>query len=74
MERYSIFPGMKNPYCENDNTTKCSLQTQCDHFQVTNGIFRSTRTKNYTIHMETQKTLNNQSSLEEEWSWRNQAS
>ena len=30
--------------------------------------------KNFTIHMETQKTLNNQSSLEkEEWSWRNQA-
>ena len=29
--------------------------------------------KNFTIHMETQKTLNNQSNLEkEEWSWRNQ--
>ena len=28
--------------------------------------------KNFTIHMETQKTLNSQSSLEkEEWSWRN---
>jgi len=34
-----------------------------------------TRTKNLTIHMETQKTLNSQSSLEkEEWSWRNQPS
>ena len=33
------------------------------------------RTKNFTIHMETQKTLNSQSSLEkEEWSWRNQPS
>ena len=33
------------------------------------------RTKNFTIHMETQKTPNNQSSLEkEEWSWRNQPS
>ena len=31
--------------------------------------------KNSTIHMETQKTLNSQSSLEkEEWSWRNQVS
>ena len=30
---------------------------------------------NFTIDMETQKTLNSQSSLEkEEWSWRNQAS
>ena len=33
------------------------------------------RTKTFTIHMETQKTLNSQSSLEkEEWSWRNQLS
>ena len=30
---------------------------------------------NFTIHMETQKTFNSQSSLEkEEWSWRNQPS
>ena len=30
--------------------------------------------KNFTIHMETQKTLNSQSSPEkEEWSWRNKA-
>ena len=29
--------------------------------------------KSFTIHMETQKTLNSRSSLEkEEWSWRNQ--
>ena len=35
-----------------------------------NGIFHRTRTKNFTIHMETQKTPNSQSSLEkEEWSW-----
>ena len=34
-----------------------------------------TRTKNFTICMETQKTPNIQSSLEkEEWSWRNQSS
>ena len=39
------------------------------------GIFCITRTKNFIIHMETQKTLNSQSSLEkEEWSWRNQLS
>ena len=38
-------------------------------------IFHRTRTKNFTIHMEIQKTLNSQSSLEkEEWSWRNQPS
>ena len=33
------------------------------------GIFHRTRTKNFTIHMETQKTPNSQSSLEkEDWS------
>ena len=44
-------------------------------YQITNGIFQRTRTKNFTIHMETQRTLNSWSSLEkEEWSWRNQRS
>ena len=39
------------------------------------GIFHRTRTKNFTIHMETQKTPNSQSSLEkEELRWRNQSS
>ena len=46
-----------------------------DPYQVTNGIFHKTRTKILTIHMETQKTLNSQSTLEkEEWSWKNQTS
>ena len=75
MERYSMFLGRKNQYCENDYTTKCNLQIQCNPYQITNGIFHRTRTKNFTIHMKTQKTLNSQSSLEkEEWSWRNQLS
>ena len=73
MERYSMFLGWKNQYCENDYTTKCNLHIQCDPYQITNGIFHRTETKNFTIHMETQKTLNSQSSPEkEEWSWRNQ--
>ena len=34
--------------------------------------FSTDRSKNYTIHMEAQKTPNTQSSFEkEEWSWRN---
>ena len=75
MERYFMFLGRKNQYCENDYITKCNLQIQCDPYQITNGIFHRTRTKNFTIHMETQKTLNSQCSLEkEEWSWRNQPS
>ena len=44
-------------------------------YQITNSIFHRTRTKHFTVHMETQKTLNSQSSLDkEEWSWRNQSS
>ena len=70
-----MFLRRKNQYCINDYTTKCNLQIQCDPYQVTNCIFHRTRTKNFTIHVETQKTPNSQSSIEkEEWSWRNQAS
>ena len=70
-----MFLGRKNQYCENDYTTKCNLQIQCDPPQITNDIFHRTRTKTFTIHMETQKTLNNQRSpKKEEWSWRNQPS
>ena len=75
MERYSMFLGRKNQYCENDYATKCNIHIQCDPYHITNGIFHRTRTKNFTIHMETQKTPNSQSSLEKaEWSWRNQPS
>ena len=56
MERYSMLLGWKNQYSENDYTTKCNLQIQCDPYQITNEIFHRTRTKNFTIHVETQKT------------------
>ena len=70
-----MFLGRKNQYCENGYTTKRNLQIQCDPYQISNGIFHTTRTKTFIIHMETQKTLNSQRSLEkEEWSWRNQPS
>ena len=42
-------------------------------YQATNGIFQKTRTNNFTICMEIQKTSNSQSNLEkQEWNWRNQ--
>ena len=63
MERYSMYLGRKNQYCENDYATKCNLQIQCDPYQITNDIFHRTRTKNFTIHMETQKTPNSQAVL-----------
>ena len=52
MERYSMFLGRKNQYCENDYfhyqivyqmTIKCNLQIQCNPYQITNGIFHRTR-------------------------------
>ena len=55
MMRYSMFLDRKNQYCENYYTMKCNLQIQCDPYQITNGIFHRTRTKNFTIHMETQR-------------------
>ena len=74
MERYTMFLDWKNQHCENDYTTQSNLQIQCNPYQITNGIFHRTRTENFTICMETQKTLNSHSNLEkEEWSWRNQA-
>ena len=40
-----MFLARKNQYCENDYTTKCNLQIQCDPYQITNGIFHRIRTK-----------------------------
>ena len=75
MERYSIFLGRKNHYCENDHIVKCNLHIQCYSYQITNGIIHRTRIKIFTIHMETEKTPSSQNSLEkEEWSLRNQSS
>ena len=71
----SIRKLLENPYCENDYTTKCNLQIQCESYQITNGIFHRTRTKKNHNSYENTKNLNSQSTLEkEEWSWRNQPS
>ena len=61
-----MFLGRKNQYCENYYTFKCNLQIQCGPYKITKDIFHRARTKNFTIHMETQKTPNSQSSLEKE--------
>ena len=64
----------KNHHCENDSMTHSNLQIQCNPNETTTGIFHRTRTKNFTICMEIQKTQNSQSNLEKEKrSWRNQA-
>ena len=74
MEKYTMFLDWKNQYCENDYTTQSNLQIQRNPYRTTNGILHRIRTKNFTIHMETQKAPNNQSNLgKEKRSWRNQA-
>ena len=70
--RHIMFLDWKNQHCENDYTTQGNLQIQCNPYGATSGIFHRNRTKNFTIYMETQKAPNSQSSLEKEWSWRNQ--
>ena len=53
-----MIPGRKNQYSENDDTTKYNLQILGDPYQITNGIFHRTTSKQLKIYMETQKTLN----------------
>ena len=55
MERYTMSLDWKNQHCENDYTTQSNLQIQCNPCHTTNGIFHRTRTKNFTICVETQR-------------------
>ena len=64
MQRYTVFLDWKNQHHQNDYTTPGILQIQSNPYQITNGLFHRTRTKTLkNFCMETQKTLNNQSSL-----------
>ena len=48
------------------DTTQGNLQIQCNPYQNNNDILHRTRTNNFKICMETQKTLNRQNSFEKE--------
>ena len=75
MERYSMFLGRKNQYCENDYTTKCSWQIQSDPYQITNLIFLITRTKKFhNSYWNIKDPKEWKQSWERKWSWRNQPS
>ena len=68
-----MFMDWKNQYSENEYTTQSNLQMQCNPYEATNGIFQRTRTNNFTICMEIEKTSNSQGNLEEEgWNWKTQ--
>ena len=56
MEKYTMFLHQNNKYSENEYTTQSNLQIQCNPYQATNGIFQRTRTNDFTICMEIQKT------------------
>ena len=72
IKRCTMLVDWKNQYCENGYATQNNLEIQCHPYQIANDIFQKIRTKKRTIRMETQKTLNSQSNLEEEkQSWRN---
>ena len=60
MEKYTMFMDRKNQYSENEYTTQSNLQIQCNPYQATLSIFHRTRTNNFKISMEIQKTSNSQ--------------
>ena len=69
-----MFMDPKNQFSENEYTTQSNLQIQRNPYQATNDIFHRTRTNTFTVCMETQEILNNQSNLEKEkWSCRSPA-
>ena len=71
MARDSMFLGRKNQYCENDINYRFSGIP----VKLPMAFFHRMITENFTVHTETQKTPNIQSSLKkEEWSWSNQYS
>ena len=73
MKKHTMIMDGKNQYSENEYTTQSNLQSQCNPYQATSHIFHRTRTNNFKICMEIQKTSNSQSNLEkEEWNWGHQ--
>ena len=62
-----MFLDWKDQYCQNDYTTRGNQKIQCNPYQTSNFcIFHRTRTKNFKICMETQKTTNSQGNFEKE--------
>ena len=85
MKKYTMFLDQKNQYSDNKYTTQGdllvhsfttdTLRFNCGiPIQPFNSVSHWTRTYNFTICVETQKTSNEQNNLEKERKWRNQPS
>ena len=61
-----MFLDWKNQHCKNDGTTTQRNLVSVQALSNYQKKFHRTRTKNFTIYMESQKALNSQSNLEKE--------
>ena len=61
-----MFLDQQNQYSENEYTTQSNLQIQGNPYRAINGILHRTRTNNFTISTEKQKTPKGQSNLDKE--------
>ena len=59
-----MFLGRKNQNCENDYNTNAIYRVSVISMKLSMQFFTELEPKIFTIHMETQKTPNSQSSLE----------
>ena len=69
-----MFLGRRNQYCENDYATKCNLQINAIRLKLPMAFFTELEQILEQNKMETEKIPKSQSSLEKEWSCRNQPS
>ena len=72
MESYFMFLDRKNQFMKMTVLPNTIYRCNVIHIKLPMAFFTELEQKYFTIHMETQRTPNSQSSLEkEEWSWRN---
>ena len=63
-----MFLGKKNQYCENGYTADTIYRFNVIPTKLPMTFFSELEQKIFSIHMETQKTLNSQTVLRKEWS------